>query len=223
MTVNELLPTLTTLPRADQLRVMQFLMSQLVQAENRPDDSRTTPLPTPKGPFRTENTYQIAPLPTAAEEKQLYLARVTQLFTDIEQWLTGDLHIDRQTIEITESIGTYPAPSLIISLPLGEKLAEIRPVGARIIAAEGEVDLKGWLGTEDISFYSAAPTTTLKVSLGKGENLMPAGTIVPNTQIYEGIEEDGWYWIDDRERKRAYLLNKDLLLKLISRVSNYDF
>jgi hypothetical protein len=142
---------------------------------------------------------------------------------DIEQWLTGELQIDRQTIEITEYIGTYPAPSLVISLPQGEQLAEIRPVGARIIAAEGEVDLKGWLGTEDISFYSAAPTTTLKVSLGKGENMMPVGTIVPNTQIYEGIEVDGWYWIDDKERKRAYLLNKELLLKLISRVSNYDF
>jgi hypothetical protein len=104
----------------------------------------------------------------------------------------------------------------------GEKIVDIYPVAASVIAAEGEIKIKGWLSQEELYFFMASPTTTLKVSIGKGENRIAAGTAIPRPQIYEGIEVDGWYWIDNQTKMGAHILNKTLLLELISQVSDYD-
>ncbi|MEN8214924.1 MAG: hypothetical protein ABFS56_00805 [Pseudomonadota bacterium] len=150
------------------------------------------------------------------QEKQLFLERVNQLFSEIKTWFRDDFKIEQQIIDVTESLGTYRARALSINSLQGEKLADIRPIGARVIAADGRIDIKGWLDTENLYFFISAPTTTLRVSIGS----LPAGTIVPRTQIYKGVEVNGWYWIDNQ---RAHLLNKELLFDLISHVSDYDF
>ncbi|MDM8558525.1 hypothetical protein [Candidatus Parabeggiatoa sp. HSG14] len=157
------------------------------------------------------------------QEIKLFLERVHQLFVDIENWFTGEFKITKQVINITEAIGTYQAPLLSMATLQGEKLADIYPVAASVIAAEGEIKIKGWLSQEELYFLMASATTNLKVSIGKGENRIAAGAVIPRPQIYEGIKINGWYWIDNQPKMGAHLFNKTLLLELISQVSDYDF
>lgn len=224
MSINELLPTLSTLSHADKWQVMQLLVSQLAQEDSANWSHQSTSLEENRRLTESETPHRVVgKLPTAEEEKQVFLARVETLLAEIENWLSGELQVTRQTIEITEFIGTYTAPSLVIRLPQGRKLAEVCPGNAGVVAAEGRIDIHGRLGTEYLYFYLSSPMTMLKVSLGKGEDIIPAGTLVPNIKLHKGIKVDGWYWIDYEDIERAHFLNKSLLLKIISRVSDHDF
>jgi hypothetical protein len=41
--------------------------------------------------------------------------------------------------------------------------------------------------------------------------------------MYKGIDEDGWYWIEDSYRNKAHLINQTIFLELLTLVSDYEF
>jgi len=154
----------------------------------------------------------------AEQKKQVYLARVNQLFDNIKNWLKDDaLHLEQQDIEMTEKFtGGYIAPSLSISTQTGLKLAEIKPKGAYIILAEGLVDVEGGFGREHIIYmvdggpYSCKPTSEDTAQFIK-------------KPMFKGIDNDGWYWVEESLNDKAHFMNKNTLLDVITQVSDYEF
>ena len=87
--------------------------------------------------------------------KELYLVRVNHLFDEVNTWLQNEpLQIEPHEIEIGEELtGDYLVPVLTISsVTPPEKLADLKPAGACIIAAEGRIDVEGWLTTEYVAY-----------------------------------------------------------------------
>jgi len=139
--------------------------------------------------------------------KQCYLAKVNQLFGDIKNWLKDtDLHIEQQETQIAEVLtGNYLAPTLSISTSQ-EKLAKIVPIGACIIEASGRVDVEGWFRIEHLSY------------LINGGPRLSAGR-----KMFEDVDSDGWYWVENKRNARAYAVNQSSFLKLFKQASHYGF
>ncbi len=135
---------------------------------------------------------------------QLYLKRVEQLYISIQQWLTeANLSFESNSVEITEKLGTYQVTQLSIKTTTGKWLAFIKPNGASVIGGEGLIEIEGLLAGKEYLLYMR--------NSKKGASL------------YKGINQDGWYWIEDSRRNRAHLLDKSLLLDIITLVSDYEF
>jgi len=143
----------------------------------------------------------------ATEKKiQLYLKRVEQLYISIQQWLTeANLIFESNCVEITEKLGIYQVTQLSIKTSTGKWLALIKPNGASVIGGEGIIEIEGLLAGKEYLLYMRKPHPKMGVSL------------------YKGINQDGWYWIEDTRRNRAHLLDKSLLLDIITLVSDYEF
>lgn len=142
------------------------------------------------------------------QAKQFFLAKVNQLFGDIQNWLADkkELHVEQQQVRINEELtGVYIAPTLVISLSQ-EKLAEVKPYGAHIIEAKGRVDIIGGGRAENIGYFANG-----------GPHLSA------DRQLYKEIEADGWYWVANTCEPKAGVINKDLFLKLFKGVSHYEF
>ena len=154
----------------------------------------------------------------AEQKKQVYLTRVNQLFGDIKTWLKdAPLHVEQQHIEIREKFtGPYTVPLLSISTQTGQTLAEVKPRGAYVILAEGLIDVEGEFGREHITFmvdggpYSHRPVPENTTQLTK-------------KQMFEGIGDDGWYWVEETIDDKAHFINnKNALLDVITQVSHYE-
>ncbi|EDN65936.1 hypothetical protein BGP_4744 [Beggiatoa sp. PS] len=86
----------------------------------------------------------------------------------------------------------------------------MKPIGACAVLAEGMIELESWLGKEHIVYMpTGGPTFT-----------EPSGVERP---IYRGIDEEGWYWIESSRRTKAYKMDKELLLELMTMVSDHAF
>ena len=135
---------------------------------------------------------------------QLYLKRVEQLYISIQHWLIESHFIfESNCVEISEKLGTYQVTQLSIKTPTGKWLALIKPNSASVIGGEGLIEIEGLLAGKEYLLYMHKSK--------KGESL------------YKGINQDGWYWIEDTRRNRAHLLDKSLLLDIITLVSDYEF
>jgi hypothetical protein len=132
----------------------------------------------------------------AETQKQLYLQHVSQLYSNINDWLQPESFCLKNTeIEIQEVLGRYSVPQLEIQTNTGEILADIEPVGASVLGAEGLILVKGWLDKGYILY------------LGKNDS----------------IETEGWYWEEQRLNTPPHFLNKTTFLQLITWVSDYEF
>ncbi len=146
--------------------------------------------------------------PQDAEQlKQRYLTRVNQLFFDIKNWLKDtDLHVEQQETQIAEVLtGDYLAPTLSISTNQ-EKLAKMVPIGACIIEAEGRVDVEGGFRIEHLSY------------LVNGGPRLSAGR-----KMFEDVDSDGWYWVENKRNARAAAVNQSSFIKLFKQASHYEF
>ena len=149
-----------------------------------------------------------------------FFTRVNHLYSDIELWLkTEQFIIKKEKIEISEKIaGSYKIESLIVLDNENNKIAELRPVGAWIIAAEGRVDIIGKLNKENLVYLiSEGPHLTI---IEEAKNSKTAKSSRP---LFRGIEGNGWYWIESKRPGRARLLDKNLFIDLMSMVSDYEF
>jgi hypothetical protein len=143
------------------------------------------------------------PPPTVAQQQQLYLQRVLQLYANIKDWLQDKaLLVSTNDLEIEEVLGCYHVPKLAIATAAGDQLAEFRPEGASVVGAEGLILVKGWLRRGYVLY------------------------VRKNGYYYghsEDIPVDGWYWEEQRLNTPPHLIDKRWLLELITWVSDYEF
>jgi hypothetical protein len=141
--------------------------------------------------------------PDLESQKQRYLQRVNQLYANIQHWLQNQpLQIHVSDLEIAETLGRYHVPQLAIATTQGDTLAKFQPVGAAVMLAEGAIEVKGWLDQEYLVYMKQSDPQT----------------------FYQGIEMDGWYWIEQRLAATTHFISdKNSLLQLITWVSDYEF
>lgn len=142
----------------------------------------------------------------AVDIKMSFVERVDAFLKHVEKWVsTHSLKTRREEMSITERRGTYAVDRLVIEKAKGEKIADLIPVGGVIIGAQGRIDLKGIYDRVIIVF------------LEKGKE----GESATSSCFFKGIEEPGWYWIEDKLRAKGHLVNKKLFLELLEGVSDY--
>lgn len=84
-----------------------------------------------------------------------------------------------------------------------EQLAELKPVGAYIMASEGRVDCLAWLDTEYIIY------------------LVNGGPYLSGKQVFKDVDDDGWYWVENNLKSKAHSMNKETFFKLFTLASDY--
>ncbi len=145
------------------------------------------------------------------ENKQLYLQRVNQFYHLLKDWL-AEKHFIFATAEhlFKDELGTYHGTQMTIEKKDKTLLAHLIPVGAKSLLGEGVIEIVNWLGQEHI-FYMPKQGQTIT---------MPSGEQIP---ILKGVKKEGWYWIEDPRTGEAQMVDKELWLKLITLVSDYEF
>lgn len=148
-----------------------------------------------------------------------YISSVRELFKQVDSWLKEkNLKTKRENTQIhEEASGPYTAPMLKIFDPNSQCIAELRPIGTWIIAAKGRIDLIGKLDkTTLVELDKGGPHITTSIAVGdQAEKPI-------SKPLYKGIDASGWYWIEDKLRGKAHLINKDLFLELLAEVSDYE-
>jgi hypothetical protein len=147
---------------------------------------------------------------------QSYLSKVKQLLADVQNWVEGSgLDLIRSEATISEEeFGTYTVPVLSLSHS-GKRVAQVAPVGASVIGANGRVELRGTLETAAIlDFNKGGPSMTTTISIGEN-------TETKTNYFFRGIDEAGWYWID-RITRKARMMNAELFFDLLVEVSDYE-
>ncbi|MBF0234566.1 MAG: hypothetical protein HQK65_16215 [Desulfamplus sp.] len=148
-----------------------------------------------------------------------FIDSVDKLFAEIELWIAStNLKGVKQEIEISEETsGRYKAKKLTIEDEKKKKIAKFLPIGTFIIGGNGRVDI---IGTIDkaiiVNLETGGPsTTTTTMTVGDYKETR-------TTSFYEGIDKQGWYWIEDKKRGKAILFTKDLFIELLREVSDYE-
>ncbi len=146
-----------------------------------------------------------------------FCEQIEDLYKNVEEWLgSTPLRATREKIEINEeAFGAYNAPVLIMRNGAGRLVAQIAPVGAHIIGADGRVDLRGRHDDEILIFLKDGAPVIESVLEKDG-----AGKAI-KTQLYKGVEEPGWYWMEDKRRGKAHKVNRELFFELLWGVSDY--
>jgi hypothetical protein len=153
------------------------------------------------------------------ERPQEYLAKLAGLYSNLKIW-SKPLDIQALQYEVNlheEALGAYKAPAMKLYLN-NELLTEVRPVGAAIIGASGRVDFLGSVGTATVIYLEkGGPRITLAET---------NGTRSPTRHgplLFLGINQAGWYWIQDHLSSKALPLDKELFFSLLSSVSDHAF
>jgi len=139
--------------------------------------------------------------------RQWWIARIDNLFIEIEQWLEplrDDVVVVREYLEVEEEyLGKYNVEKMIISV--GEEKVELLPFGTIVIGSYGRVDLVGDNGMimlvlldreifpeSRISFYSPKFGTEIF-----DENTIDHFGYLP--------ENSGWFVFDKNSINKEYL------------------
>lgn len=155
---------------------------------------------------------------TTKSRQDEYVSRLEALYSDVAKWVKGaGLKFSRGQIEIREEIpGSYSVPTLVILDADGNKLADLLPVGAWLIGAEGRVDLVGLMDRNSLVYLeTGGPSITTRIKAGDG------GSEELSRPLFKGVEHPGWYWIADTRLGRARPVTKELFLDLLREVSDY--
>jgi len=149
-----------------------------------------------------------------------YISRLNALYSDVEKWIEGtDVKASRGQTELREEIpGSYEAPTLALQDGQGDKVADLLPVGAWIIGAEGRVDLVGVLDRNSLVFLrQGGPHRKTKVRVVGSREAEEEWS----RPLFQGVDRPGWYWIEDKRLGRARLVTKQLFLDLLAEVSDH--
>ena len=150
--------------------------------------------------------------------KEQYIKWVKELYQEVKKWIKKEnLLAQEKDVEINEEIpGRYKAPGLSIKDKDGKRIAELRPVGAWIIGAKGRVDVIGSLDQTHLVYIEPpGPGITTTIST-TSEELEKKTTL-----LFRGVNLAGWYWIEDKRRGKAHLLDAKLFMELLAEVSDY--
>lgn len=144
------------------------------------------------------------------EKQQRYIERVNDLFTQIKTWLPKDLTTVDIPRTIQDETGEYDAFGLALvkkNMPEpDDAVADLFPQGCSALLAEGMIDLDGPYGTVSIVYLEKSKVLWLPRD-GKSR------------PIFNGVEHDGWYWLEDPLSSRMLPMNAALLLELLEMVS----
>ena len=144
-------------------------------------------------------------------KKQTYVQRVNQLYAKMRNWLQDEpLILENANMDVIEALGHYKASRLSIKTEKGETIADLFSKGTSVLLGEGLIEMEGRVGTESI-IYMLKDGLIITDRYGK------------DRPMYKGINQNGWYWIEDSYRNKAHLMNKALFFDLITLVSDYEF
>ena len=152
------------------------------------------------------------------ENPSSFLASLGTIFSSIEKWATSaGLKIVKSEISITEeACGTYSAPKLSILNSSGTELAEVIPVGAWTLGANGRIDVKGaYDKVIIIDLNVGGPTMKTTVTVGSHKETR-------DKPFYQGIDEAGWYWIENKVSGKGYKLTSESFFELLAEISDYE-
>jgi len=147
-----------------------------------------------------------------------YIARLEGLYSSVDKWIEDmGLTLSRSSIELNEEVaGRYEVPAAAILDAEGRKVAELLPLGAWIIGAEGRVDLVGPLDRASLVYLRrSGPHIDMKEANATG-NLKDW-----SRPLFQGVDRAGWYWIEDRRLGRAHPVTKRLFLDIVAEVSDH--
>ncbi|GEM_PF-309948 len=203
-------PLQTAIHTAQQLSPYEQLeliktMSQFLQRNDLPTAPVQTP--PPRNPWAEVITVEARSVDDVAQQQQVYLQRVNQLYANIQDWLREEpLVVTGSDLEIEEALGgCYLVPRLIITTDQGEPLADFKPAGATVIGASGSgglIMVNGWIDRAYLLYWPK-----------NGHDYNAAGE----------IKVDGWYWEERYRGTPPHLFDKEWLLKVITWVSDYEF
>ena len=138
-----------------------------------------------------------------------------QLFRQICEWLEEEnIEFKGKENDLTlkeGKSGNYNTKRWDVFTKDDERLFSIVPYGIWIIGAEGRVELEGDSGTESFIYL-----------IGSGASLVSDGGSEKDNILYRqvnGIQGDGWHWLDERIIGKKPLLNKDIFLALLERIN----
>lgn len=146
-----------------------------------------------------------------------YLQRVGELFADVENWIDPTkIKTSKAEISIAEeACGTYTTSKLILNTQENKPIAEIVPIAAWAVGANGRMDIHGiYDNIILLHLNQGGPTITTTIQDGKR-------TTSETRPIYRGITDAGWYAIDRRTSK-GHRFNKETLFDALSEVSDYE-
>ena len=143
---------------------------------------------------------------------------MNELYGEVKKWIKEkNLVVQERDVEINEEVtGRYKAPGLYILDKHGRQIAELLPMGAWIIGAEGRVDIRGQLDRANL-IYLQAGGPHIKTSVSDSSGKLEEGS----WPLFKGIGQAGWYWIEDKLRGKARLIDGELFMELLSEVSDY--
>jgi len=147
-----------------------------------------------------------------------YKNHIEALYKNITQWSSNNaLATSSQSIEISvDASETATVDEVLIKDKNQNTVATLTPISAWVIGAKGRLD---FVGTNDkaILVYLEANTpssvTTVTDGVEEKRNTKP---------FFNNIDEDGWYWIEDKRRGKAYKLDNDFFKELLLMVSDYE-
>src|SRR5208283_4015186 len=127
------------------------------------------------------------------EKLRIYSDRVVKLCGQVTHWMKGSsVEVVPQQAEVNESIyGTYHLPSLEFRTADGARIANLTPIAASVVAADGLVKLTGPLDNFGLVYLSTGgPQINVSRRNGGSSNRT-------SRPLFEGVTDDGWYWISN--------------------------
>lgn len=152
------------------------------------------------------------------EKLRMYRDRVVKLCGQITRWMNGSsIEVVPQKAEVTESIyGTYHLPGLELRTADGARIANLTPIAASVIAAEGLVRLTGKLDNFGLIYLSSGGP---QINLFRQNGGSPGQASRP---LFHGVTRDDWYWISNARLSEVRRLDKDLFEKMLKAVSDCE-
>jgi len=154
----------------------------------------------------------------ASDQVESFRKAVEYLFTEIDSWLAASpLKTRREDMQINEEAsGAYNIQKLLIEDAAGKKIAELVPVAAFVLGADGRVDLDGKYDIARILFIEKIEPS-IAMGMTDGGREKASGTL-----FFKGIDKTGWYYIGDALLARAHFVDKELFFDLLEGVSDYE-
>lgn len=154
--------------------------------------------------------------PQLLSEIEWFNGELDRLARDVKDALESaghEVNLQQETTTQTEQLsGTYETKRFVFDVD-GEIEFTLVPNGIWIIGGKGRADLLGPSGSEKLVYLSAGGPSA------KFTERPVTSTQSSVRQLFEDVDEDGWYWYDDSPSRRAVKLTSDVLESLLDRVS----
>ncbi len=147
-----------------------------------------------------------------------YKENLEKLYEDIIDWSNkNSLTTSNGTIEISvDASETATIEKLLVKDENQDTIATLIPISAWVIGAEGRIDFVGKNDKAILVYLKAnGPSSVTTVSDGIEK-------VTSSKPFFQNIDEDGWYWVEDKRRGKAYKLDNEFFNELLLMVSDYE-